>query len=660
MAIQRINLPGEYKGKNEDVNISLTLRIDLGENNSLNVISGDVFVLSTPEDKFAHSFVSTAVVNEDSSHTLRCPLKVFDNKITQARLDLDIPNTGDLTARYNFRMGPSLYELKIQLEKTSNFFRKVELEVDRLTNIPLPQPFSKPTLPTGSPSDAMTMESVYGDAGVELVVSQNDDDISISGAGSDKRWSDEELHSAMVNNFSKHKDSPQWHLYLFLANLYVKPGVLGIMFDDDDFPRQGAAVFYNHPSIANASGSERNREYLYTIIHELGHAFNLLHSFQKGFFQTHGVLPKPDSLSWMNYPQLYPFGNSKPSGWDGTDQFWSKFNFHFDQQELFHIRHHDYKEIAMGGTQFGGHGHLEERNFERPTSYNGISLELSTPKHLEFLQQLEGSVFLSNQGEKPTKVHTNLHLSTGTIDLLVRRPYDSFPKVYRNFYQVCVKEEFSILEPQQTKYQEITPSFGSRSWLFDEPGTYEVQATYKSPEGYHLVSNIQKVRILRPTPEADRLAADFFTANTGTYFGVEGSRCDSMTSTRDMLANMTNQLKGSKIEKQIRVVNALRETRDFKSVVTGKVYSENKTDTAKELNEALQACMKKDQVSIDTGFCVMRATRALRKTASFYLSEKQADKAQNIIKIINGLYKNSYVPSQIREEVQFLEKQIKK
>ena len=103
------------------------------------------------------------------------------------------------------------------------------------------------------------------------------------------------------------------------------------MFDsDDDAPRQGAAVFFNHPAISGATGAERDREYLYTVVHELGHAFNLLHAFQKHIFQEgerRQCLARPGSLSWMNYPQLFPYGNAHPPGWDGVDDFWPQFRF---------------------------------------------------------------------------------------------------------------------------------------------------------------------------------------------------------------------------------------------------------------------------------------------------------------------------------------------
>src|SRR5690606_27938231 len=92
-------------------------------------------------------------------------------------------------------------------------------------------------------------------------------------------------------------NTPQWAVWLLAARKATSSSLLGIMFDyTGNAPhRQGCAVFQD--SLRNYfSGSDYNRNLLYTYVHELGHAFNLLHSWDKS---------RPDSLSWMNYPWSY-------------------------------------------------------------------------------------------------------------------------------------------------------------------------------------------------------------------------------------------------------------------------------------------------------------------------------------------------------------------
>ena len=75
------------------------------------------------------------------------------------------------------------------------------------------------------------------------------------------------------------------------------------------------------------------RHFLYTWVHEAGHAFNFLHSWDKG---------RPDSLSWMNYDSKYDQRNP-------TLGFWKKFAFRFDDDELIHLRHGNRASVIMGG-----------------------------------------------------------------------------------------------------------------------------------------------------------------------------------------------------------------------------------------------------------------------------------------------------------------------
>ena len=143
-------------------------------------------------------------------------------------------------------------------------------------------------------------------------------------------------------------------------------------------------------------------------------------------------------------------------------------------------------------------GHLEERPFESPSQERDLSLELWIPGILEFMQQVEGDIRLRNESSEAVEVDPNLAVGGGAVDLLVRRPADRFPKVYRPFGRVCVKADKQELASGASLYQEIAPSFGLRHWFFDEPGTYEVQATVRLADGRRLFSPVRPVRILRP------------------------------------------------------------------------------------------------------------------------------------------------------------------
>ncbi len=92
-----------------------------------------------------------------------------------------------------------------------------------------------------------------------------------------------------------------------LAGRFTSSGTGGIMFDysgaQEPPQRQGFAVFRDHSwfnnLVVNPSSQtehEAMRKFLYTWVHEAGHAFNYLHSWDKS---------RPDSLSWVNYDWRY-------------------------------------------------------------------------------------------------------------------------------------------------------------------------------------------------------------------------------------------------------------------------------------------------------------------------------------------------------------------
>lgn len=114
--------------------------------------------------------------------------------------------------------------------------------------------------------------------------------------------------------------------------------------------RQGFAVFREHSWFDNLVESPSTqaqqaaaRKFLYTWVHEAGHAFNFLHSWDKS---------RPDSLSWMNYDWRYDDRN-------GAGTFWKTFAFRFDEEELIHLRHGNRASVIMGGDSWASGGHAK-------------------------------------------------------------------------------------------------------------------------------------------------------------------------------------------------------------------------------------------------------------------------------------------------------------
>ena len=110
----------------------------------------------------------------------------------------------------------------------------------------------------------------------------------LGGAGADALWSDAEMHDAMQTYWSRFANVPQWSVWTFFAALSDQgPGLGGIMFDDiGPNHRQGTAIFHDSfiseppPGDPDADAAVARIRF-WTAVHELGHAFNLAHAWQK-------------------------------------------------------------------------------------------------------------------------------------------------------------------------------------------------------------------------------------------------------------------------------------------------------------------------------------------------------------------------------------------
>jgi hypothetical protein len=122
--------------------------------------------------------------------------------------------------------------------------------------------------------------------------------------------------------------------------------------------RKGTAVFYNTfisqaPSGDPAPDAWVNRMRFWTTVHEMGHAFNLAHSWQKQHPPQWGTpwIPlanEPEARSFMNYP-------FNVSG--GQKEFFRDFELRFSDQELLFMRHAPARFVQQGNADwFDNHG----------------------------------------------------------------------------------------------------------------------------------------------------------------------------------------------------------------------------------------------------------------------------------------------------------------
>jgi hypothetical protein len=403
-------------------------------------------------------------------------------------------------------------------------FRDVEFEYDceqgqdAITKI---HTHAHPNRPAGLPGEVLSLETVYTRAGFRVTKSGGDTFVPTSGAGSDTVWTDLEMHDAMQVHWSQFQNAPQWSLWVFWARQHIDGfGLGGIMFDDiGPNHRQGTAIF-NQSFVTQAPPGDPNatawveRMLFWTAAHEMGHAFNLAHSWQKSLGTPWIPLAdEPEARSFMNYPFLVSGGQSA---------FFANFEYRFSNPELLFMRHAPAQFVQMGNADWFDH-HAFEQAEATPEPDFELTVRLNRDKpQLAFLEPAVVELKLKNVSAKPQVIEPGRMRSLSAMTVIVKRK-DRPARRWRPYAHYCVEPELSTLAAGESLYQPLFIGAGSDGWLIDEPGIYLVQVALQLND-QDVVSNALEVRVAPPKGyDEELLAQDLFSDSVGRILNFGGS-----------------------------------------------------------------------------------------------------------------------------------------
>ncbi|UGT45346.1 hypothetical protein LTV02_19010 [Nocardia yamanashiensis] len=565
----------------------LELRIDVDVRYSLdspvlNRVSGDFF--QQPADaagtsNYLESWIVDAPVVSwaDERVTITGAVRYWhrsSNPATQVRIT--VPRTGGVVgpATVEFGTGGTVSATYV-CDFRSDSFREVLLELDYAASVnvephvPSYDTHSHPNRPADISRRTLTIESAYREAGAAVTINPDRTVIDDSASGF-ARWSPAELHDAMETAFSRFPSAwPSWNLWGLQAGTFDSASVGGVMFDaaagfggaGRSPDRQGFAVFRKHSWFAdlvtapqNQAQAQAMRQFLYTWVHEAGHAFNFLHSWDKS---------RPNALSWMNYDWKYDQLN-------GADKFWANFRFRFDDQELVHLRHGDRAAVIMGGDPWASGGHLESPSWRTAEAgpEQPLELLLRAQPYFAYMEPVEIEFRLRNQLPEPQTVDARLDPQYGATTVFVLRPdgstvqFDSVMCLYGDPEPVQLAPAGG--EPGPDRYSELVPlTFGRRGFVFDQPGQYQVRAVYASAT-QQAVSNTLVVRIGQPaTPELDRFATEFFSREVGLALSFGGSMSTHLATGMAVLTEAADRFAAEPLGAKLATTVARSVGRDF-------------------------------------------------------------------------------------------------
>jgi hypothetical protein len=380
---------------------------------------------------------------------------------------------------------------------------------------------SHPTRPAGLPGETLSLDAVYARAGFQVTNSGGNSIVPTSKAGTDARWTDQEMHDAMQLHWSQNQNAAQWSLWVLWARQHIRGRTLGgIMFDDiGPNHRQGTAIFNESfvtdvpPGDANPA-AWRRRMLFWTAAHEMGHAFNLAHSWEKSLGTPWIPLAdEPEARSFMNYPFNVAGGQSA---------FFRNFEYRFSNPELLFMRHAPEKFVQMGNADWFDHHGFEQAE-TTPESDFELTVRMNRDKpRLAFLEPAIVELKLKNVSGRPQVLEAGRMRSMDAVTLIVKRR-DRPARQWRPYARYCVDPELGTLDAGASLYESLFIAAGPDGWLIDEPGTYTIQAALHLNDR-DVVSNEMQFRVAPPRDhEEEDLAGDLFTDSVGRIFNFGGS-----------------------------------------------------------------------------------------------------------------------------------------
>lgn len=461
----------------------------------------------------------------------------------------------------------------------SAYIHPCELEYDTVAGATAVTQYhtgSHPNRPAALASELLSIETVFRRAGFN-VSRAGDSPIPVTGAGSNGRWSVAEMHDAMQQYWSRFANRPQWAVWTLFASLADQGTSLGgIMFDDiGPNHRQGTAVFSDSfiaqpPSGDPAPAAWVERMRFWTAVHELGHTFNLAHSWQKVHPASWGnswipMANEPEARSFMNYPYNVAGGQSA---------FFASFEYRFSDQELLFMRHAPERFVQQGNAAwFVNHGFEQLRVNDTPSlafelRSNRMQEETSTSATVPFLDQVVLECKITNRTRDPMLIDEHLLDGIDHLTLVVKRE-GAAAQVHRPYAQMCWHGARKVLMPGASIYTSLYLSAGKDGFYVSEPGRYVVQAALHLADE-DIISNPFSLRVLPPRSyEEAAFAQDLYVPDVGRALAFDGTRV--MTSANEILREAIEQFSTHPLATHARVALALPLARIFRTLEEGDI-----------------------------------------------------------------------------------------
>lgn len=448
----------------------------------------------------------------------------------------------------------------------SPYFHPVEFEFDceqGQTATTSVQTHAHPNRPATLPSETLTIDTVFRRSGFDVRSSGGANIIPSATAGANTTWSDQEMHDAMQVHWSRFTNAAQWSIWVLFARQHDRGSSLGgIMFDDiGPNHRQGTAMF-NESFISQAPAGDADptawvrRMRFWTAVHEMGHAFNLAHSWQKAL-GTPWRVPlgnEPEARSFMNYPYFVSGGQAS---------FFADFDYRFSDAELLFLRHAPERYVQPGNADWFDHHGFEQADVSAQPSL-ALNVRVNRERAVfEFLEPVIVELKLENTSTSPQLVDSSLLSTQDHMTVIIKRQGRE-ARQFHPYARYCLEPRTIALQPGEAIYEALPIFAGTNGWDAAEPGRYEVQIALHRDED-DLVSDPLTFVVRPPRDDAEEdLASAVFTEEVGRTLVFDGTRV--LAGANETLDEVTERLPDRRIAIHARYALAAPEMEPTKTL----------------------------------------------------------------------------------------------
>ncbi len=636
---------GSYKGTSGT--FEMELRIDIDGPKPLNKISGDFVTVQGLTKTYFGSFLVDTITKTTAGGVITItgiaqttwatafnrvritiPVTTIFNPLSAATLQWSNPTNGAVGASYLCSF-------------VKRGFRTVRLEQDCTSGVMPFGSYNTGSLTSGGSARVLSVPAAYAEAGIEMSNAGIANVVPMALAGADAKWTNAELHNAMVSHFSLYQNNPAWDVWLLHAMDHINgPGLYGIMFDQSGLHRQGCAVFYR--SIAGASATQQRLQ-LYTCVHEIGHCFNLLHSWQKSL-ATPAKPNIPSSLSWMNYPWGFPAG---------PETFWNTFPFQFDNSEIAHMRHGLRNNVIMGGNPFATGASLHDHDLqifqENLENHSTLDLELESKRSYYLGEPVVLETKLKTHSSRNKKVISNLHADYGFVTIAIKKPGGQV-LIYEPLGERCAVPEHAVLTAKRPGiYESSYIGFDKHGFIFDQVGNYELRGVYFDEDGSRIVSNTLSLRVKSPVTAQDDQVADLFMQNeVGYLMSFMGSDADYLQKGNEALELVADKYKTHPLAVYAQFAQGVNAQRTFKNINADKSMDVRRPDFEEGislLNDVV------DKSKAGKGLDNISLNQTMQIVAKAHQREGDTAAAQETVKEIVTHFNKQPIKASVKEQI---------